>query len=103
MSLRTTDLYESGYFMCRGARLADTTLEERRRPTVVFTFEEPKNGEPLSKLQDIYHGNEATSLNLAEYRRNVEFLKDIVFQKVKELKANRGRAGLSKLIKRHGH
>lgn len=94
MSLRTTDLYESSYFLCHGARLKDVEVKSRRRPTVVFSFEEPLDGERLTDLQESYHGASDTLVNMSQYRKNIEFLKDVIFNNLKKAKARRDRQRL---------
>ena len=97
MKLSTSDLYESGYFLSEGAALLEARMERRRRPTVVFDFEDGRNHESLDRLQDAYH-NGAAQINLAVYRGNLEILKDIMFRKIKELDALARREELNQEI-----
>ena len=75
MRLTTTDLYESGFLHCAGAQLADVWNERNRTSTVVFVFD---GDYQLEELQKSYHNGTAT-VNLADYRRSVETLKDMMF------------------------
>ena len=76
MHLTTTDLYESSFLHCCGAKLARAWVDRgRRRKTVVFLFE--GNGQ-LAQLQTEYHTGRAV-VNLAEYRASLEELKETMF------------------------
>jgi hypothetical protein len=77
MRLATSDLYESGYFLCRGARLMEVAPDRSgASPKLVFTFE---GNYELEELQKHYWSGEAT-VNLAAYRRSLEALKDEMFR-----------------------
>ena len=78
MRLTTSDLYESGFLHSQGAFLSGAWADKGNSSTVVFAFEDDSEA-TLSKLQDCYHSGKAT-VNLAEYRRSLEFLKDLMFQ-----------------------
>ncbi len=80
MHLTTTDLYESSWLHCRGAKLARAWVDRgRRRKTVVFLFE--GNGQ-LTQLQTEYHTGKAT-VNLAEYRASLEELRAMMFELIR--------------------
>jgi len=81
MRLATSDLYESGFFLCGGAKLAEV-VPDRSGPIlkVVFTFE---GNYELEEMQKNYWNGNAT-VNLAEYRRSLETLKDIMFRHIRE-------------------
>ena len=80
MHLTTTDLYESSFLHCRGAKLARAWVDRgRRRKTVVFLFE--GNGQ-LTELQTEYHTGKAT-VNLTEYRASLEELKETMFRLIR--------------------
>ena len=78
MKLTTTDLYESGFLHSQGAFLSGAWADKGNSSTVFFSFEDDSEA-TLSELQDSYHSGKAT-VNLAEYRRSLEFLKDLMFQ-----------------------
>ena len=81
MRLATSDLYESGFFLCSGARLAEVVPDRSgASPKIVFTFE---GGCEIEELQKSYWNGNAT-VNLAEYRRSLETLKDIMFRRMRE-------------------
>lgn len=92
MRLATSDLYESGYFLCSGARLAEV-VPDRSGPglKLVFTFE---GGYEIEEMQRSYWNGNAT-VNLADYRRSLEALKDIMFRQLRgeESRNRRGRDG----------
>lgn len=80
MRLTTTDLYESGFLHCAGARLADVWNERHKASTVVFVFDDCKQSEgQLEELQRSYHAGTAT-VNLADYRHSLETIKDAMFR-----------------------
>ena len=80
MRLATSDLYESGYFLCGGARLAEVVPDRSgASPKLVFAFD---GGDELGEMQRSYHCGTAT-VNLAEYRRSLEALKDIMFRHIR--------------------
>ena len=75
MQILSSDLYESSYLYCSGARLIDIALDKHSfRRTVVFTFE----GDRLKQLQQKFRVGEAV-VNLAEYRRSMIELKRLMF------------------------
>ena len=76
MRLTTTDLYESGFLHCAGARLADIWNERNKASTVVFVFD---GDYQLEELQRSYHNGTAT-VNLADYRQSLETVKDAMFR-----------------------
>ena len=76
MRLTTTDLYESGFLHCAGARLADVWNERNKASTVVFVFD---GDYQLEELQRSYHNGTAT-VNLADYRHSLETIKDAMFR-----------------------
>ena len=76
MRLTTTDLYESGFLHCAGARLADIWNERNKASTVVFVFD---GDYQLEELQRSYHNGTAT-VNLADYRHSLETVKDAMFR-----------------------
>ena len=76
MRLTTTDLYESGFLHCAGARLADVWNERNNASTVVFVFD---GDYQLEELQRSYHNGTAT-VNLADYRHSLETIKDAMFR-----------------------
>ena len=81
MRLATSDLYESGYFLCGGAKLAEVVPDRSgASPKLVFTFE---GNYELEEMQKNYWNGNAT-VNLAEYRRSLEVLKDIMFRHIRE-------------------
>ena len=75
MRLTTTDLYESGFLHCAGARLADIWNERSKASTVIFVFD---GDYQLEELQRSYHNGTAT-VNLADYRQSLETVKDRMF------------------------
>ena len=75
MRLTTTDLYESGFLLCAGARLAEIWNERNKASTVIFVFD---GNYELEELQRSYHNGTAT-VNLADYRRSLETVKDRMF------------------------
>ena len=77
MKLTTTDLYESGFLHSQGAFLSGAWADKGNSSTVIFAFEDDSEM-TLSKLRDNYHSGKAT-VNLAEYRRSLELLKDLMF------------------------
>jgi len=80
MRLTTTDLYESGFLHCAGARLSDVWNERHKASTVIFVFDDCKQSEGrLEELQRSYHAGTAT-VNLADYRRSLETIKDRMFR-----------------------
>lgn len=80
MRLATSDLYESGYFLCGGARLAEVIPDRSgASPKIVFTFEGDYGLEEMRK--SYWNGN--ATVNLAEYRRSLEHLKDIMFRHIR--------------------
>jgi len=80
MRLTTTDLYESGFLHCAGARLADVWNERNNASTVIFVFDDCKQSEGrLEELQRSYHNGTAT-VNLADYRQSLETIKDAMFR-----------------------
>jgi len=80
MRLATSDLYESGYFLCGGARLAEVIPDRSgASPKIVFTFEGDYGLEEMRK--NYWNGN--ATVNLAEYRRSLETLKDIMFRHIR--------------------
>ena len=80
MRLATSDLYESGYFLCGGACLAEVVPDRSgASPKLVFAFD---GGDELGEMQRSYHCGTAT-VNLAEYRRSLEALKDIMFRHIR--------------------
>ena len=84
MRLATSDLYESGYFLCGGARLAEVVPDGSGvSPKLVFAFD---GGDELGEMQRSYHCGTAT-VNLAEYRRSLEALKDIMFRHIRGAQA----------------
>lgn len=90
MRLATSDLYESGFFLCSGARLAEVVPDRSgASPKIVFTFE---GGCEIEELQKSYWNGNAT-VNLSEYRRSLETLKDIMFRYVRgeEKRENKNR------------
>lgn len=91
MRLATSDLYESGFFLCSGARLAEAVPDRSgASPKIVFTFE---GNYELEELQKSYWNGNAT-VNLAEYRRSLETLKDIMFRHIRGASAlSNGLAG----------
>ena len=76
MRLTSSDLYESSYLHCSGARLAEVCTDRGGPPKVVFTFE--ISGD-LEGLRRSYHPGTAT-VNPADYRRSLETLKDAMFR-----------------------
>ena len=88
MRLTTTDLYESGFLHCAGARLADIWNERNKASTVVFVFDDCKQSEGrLEELQRSYHNGTAT-VNLADYRQSLETVKDAMFAVLRTNKEN---------------
>ena len=75
MQILSSDLFESSYLYCSGARLIDIALDKHSfRRTVVFTFE----GDRLEQLQQKFRIGEAV-VNIAEYRQKMLELKRLMF------------------------
>ena len=75
----TTDLYESSYLACVGARLAEVRVDRGRlKSTVVFVFEGDGR---LSELQRSYHRGTAT-VNLAEFRASLTRLRRTMYARL---------------------
>jgi len=87
MRLTTTDLYESGFLHCAGARLADVWNERSKASTVVFVFD---GDYQLEELQRSYHDGTAT-VNLADYRQSLETIKDAMFRILRNENQHPGR------------
>ena len=89
MRLATSDLYESGYFLCGGARLAEVVPDRSgASPQLVFAVD---GGDERGEMQRSYHCGTAT-VNRAEYRRSLEALKDIMFRHIRGAGACSNRA-----------
>jgi len=81
MRLTTTDLYESSWLHCCGAKLARAWVDRgRRNNTVVFLFE---GDEIVRTLQETYH-NGLAEVNLTEYRHSLETMKDMMFRLLRD-------------------
>ena len=79
MRLTTTDLYESGFLVSAGAHLAEIWNGDERSSTVIFVFEEgQRSSVRLEELQHSYH-NGTARVNLSDYRRSLETVKDRMF------------------------
>ncbi len=88
MFLTTTDLYESSYYLCQGAHLTDVKIEERRRPTVVFHFDDHGSRPTLPELQVTFHVGK-TTINLPQYRRHLEKLRDLMSARLRDWRDQR--------------
>ncbi len=76
MQIMSSDLYESTFLHCCGARLVDLFMDRSSvKPTVVFTFQ---GSEALQQLQVEYHTGNAL-INAADYRRSMIALKKLMF------------------------
>lgn len=84
MRLTTTDLYESGFLHCAGARLAEVWNERNKASTVIFVFDGDYR---LEELQRSYHDGTAT-VNLADYRQSLETIKDAMFRTLRNENQN---------------
>ena len=76
MQILSSDLYESSYLYCSGARLIDIALDKHSfRPTVIFTF---AGDDSFQQLQQKFRLGEAM-VNIADYRRSMIELKRLMF------------------------
>ena len=73
MRASTTDLYEAAFLVCAGHGLADTWVDSgRSRAAVVFVFDDEND---LCEHQRNYRTGAAT-VNVAEFRRQINVLRD---------------------------
>jgi hypothetical protein len=80
MGLVTENLHLSAYALANGAKLKTVSVSRTNgRRTAVFELESPY----IHKLADEYYG-EAAVVNLAEYRRHLEELKDQLFEALRQ-------------------
>ena len=77
MRVTTSDLYEAGFLLYSHNDLIEIWSDQnKRRPTAAFTFDGPDD---LSDQLKTYRLGTAT-VNLADYRRNLETIKDRMFE-----------------------
>lgn len=98
MQILSSDLYESSYLYCCGARLIDIALDKHSfRRTVVFSFE----GDRLEQLQQKFRIGEAV-VNIAEYRRSMIELKRLMLDLIDGRQPRERRMAKGRGVLRYG-